>query len=54
VGDLGQLPPVKDKPLYAGNTTGKVLWKKFNIVVTLDTIFRQQGNDPKQYSFRNS
>jgi ATP-dependent DNA helicase PIF1 len=53
VGDLGQLPPVKDKPLYAGNTAGKVLWKKFNIVVTLDTIFRQQGNDPKQYSFRN-
>ena len=53
VGDLGQLPPVKDKPLYAGNTVGKVLWKKFNIVVTLDTIFRQQGNDPKQYSFRN-
>jgi hypothetical protein len=27
VGDLGQLPPAKDKPLYAGNTIGKVLWK---------------------------
>jgi hypothetical protein len=53
VGDLGQLPPVRDKPLYAGNTTGKVLWKKFNIVVTLDTIFWQQGNDLKQYYFRN-
>jgi len=39
VGDLGQLPPVRDKPLYAGNTTGKVLWNKFDIVVTLDTIF---------------
>jgi ATP-dependent DNA helicase PIF1 len=39
VGDLGQLPPVRDKPLYASNIAGKVLWNKFNIVVTLDTIF---------------
>ena len=27
VGDLGQLPLVRDKPLYAGNTVGKILWK---------------------------
>ena len=40
VGDLGQFPPVRDKPMYASKTTGKVLWEKFNIVVTLDTIFR--------------
>ena len=53
VGDLGQLPPVRDKPVYAGKTTGKVLWEKFNIVVTLDTIFQQQGDDPKQSSFQN-
>ena len=46
VGDLGQLPPVKDKPLYIGNTAGRVLWKYFRKVVTLDTIFRQQGTDP--------
>jgi hypothetical protein len=52
VGDLGQLPPVKDKPLYAGNTTGKVLWQNFNIVVTLDMIFRQQRNHPRQATFR--
>jgi hypothetical protein len=39
VGDLGQLPPDKDNPLYVGNTSGKVLYKKFNIVFTLDTIF---------------
>ena len=52
VGDLGQLPPVRDKPLYAGNTTGKVLWNKFNIVVTLNTIFHQQGNNEKQYCFQ--
>ena len=27
VGDLGQLPPVRDKPLYPSNIVGKVLWK---------------------------
>ena len=53
VGDLGQLPPIRDKPMYVGKTTSKVLWEKFNIVVTLDTIFRQQCDDPKQSSFRN-
>jgi len=53
VGDLGQLPPVRDKPLYVGNTAGKVLWNQFNIVVTLDTIFRQEGNNPNQSRFRD-
>lgn len=51
VGELGQLPLVRDKPPYAGNTIGKVLWNKFNIVVTLDTIFCQQGNNDKQSCF---
>ena len=52
VGDLAQLPPVKDKPLYVGNTAGRVLWKDFIKVVTLDTIFRQQGTDPNQVKFK--
>ena len=52
VGDLGKLPLVKDKPLYVGNTTGSVLWKYFRKVVTLDTIFRQQGTDPNQVNFK--
>ena len=52
VGDLGQLRPVKDKPLYVGNTTGKVLWKYFRKVVTLDMIFHQQGTDPNQAKFK--
>lgn len=52
VGDLGQLPPMRDKPLHASNTTRKFLWNKFNIVVTLDTIFHQQGNNEKQSCFR--
>ena len=52
VGDLGQLPPVIDKPLYVGNTAGRVLWKYFTKVVTLDTVFRQQGTDPNQVKFK--
>ena len=52
VGDLGQLPPVRDKPLYVGNTTGRELWKYFTKVVTLDTVFRQQGTDPNQVKFK--
>jgi len=51
VGDLSQLPPLRDKPLYVGNTTGKVLWIKFNNFATLATIFLQQGKNDKQYIF---
>ena len=51
MGDLDQLPPVRDKPFYAGNIAGKVFWNTFNIVVTLDTIFHQQGNNEKQSCF---
>ena len=54
VGDLGQLLPIKDNPLYASNTAGKVLWKNFNIVVTLDIIFRQQGIIQGKPLFDNS
>ena len=52
VGDLSQLPPVRDKLLYVSNTTRKVLWKYFKKVVTLDTIFCQRGTYPKQSIFR--
>ena len=52
VGNLGQFPPIKDKPLYVGNKAGRVLWKYFRKVVTLDTIFRQQGTDPNQVNFK--
>jgi hypothetical protein len=51
VGDLGQLPPVRDKPLYAGNTTGKVLWKNSTLLSLWTQYFHQQGNDEKQSSF---
>ena len=52
VGDLGQLSTVRDKPLYIGNIAGRVLWKYFTKVVTLDTVFRQQGTDPNQVKFK--
>jgi ATP-dependent exoDNAse (exonuclease V) alpha subunit len=52
IGDLAQLPPVMDKPLYASHTHALHLWHKFSTVVTLHTIFRQQGEDPMQLNFR--
>ena len=52
VGDIGQLPPVQDKPLYIGNTAGRVLWKDIRNVSTLDTIFCQRGTDPNQVNFK--
>ena len=53
VGDLAQLPPVMYIPLYAGSSHGTALWCNFNTIVTLSTVFRQQGNDPSQVTFKN-
>ena len=52
VGYLRQLHRVKDKPFYVGNIVGMVLWKYFRKVVTLDTVFHQQGTDPNQFNFK--
>jgi ATP-dependent DNA helicase PIF1 len=52
VGDLGQLPPVMEKPLYAGETPGRSLWTTFTTVIKLETIFRQQGISVTQSCFR--
>ncbi|XP_059070553.1 uncharacterized protein LOC131860191 [Cryptomeria japonica] len=52
VGDLGQLPPVNDRPAYASNRRAKLLWEEFKIVVTLDKIFRQDGENIQQQRFR--
>jgi ATP-dependent DNA helicase PIF1 len=51
VGDLGQLPPVMDKPLYARETPGRSLWTTFTTVVKLETIFWQQGISVTQSRF---
>ena len=48
VGDLGQPPPVMDKPLYAGATLGNRLWIEFRTVIILQTLFRQTGTDGTQ------
>ena len=52
VEDLGQLPPVKEIPLYVGTSCGTALWRSFDTFVTLTTIFHQQGADPSQVAFR--
>jgi len=44
---LGQLLSDMDTPLYAEATPGRYLWNSFTIVVTLQTIFCQQGQDAK-------
>lgn len=53
MGDLGKLPLVKDKPLYGGIINRNVLWESFNIVETLDKIYRKQGDDLRHVSFHN-
>ncbi|XP_057830374.2 ATP-dependent DNA helicase PIF1-like [Cryptomeria japonica] len=51
VGDLGQLPPVNDRPAYDSNRRAKLLWGEFKTVVTLDKIFRQDGENFEQQRF---
>jgi ATP-dependent DNA helicase PIF1 len=53
IGDLDQFPPIKDIPLYASASHGSTLWCSFNTMITLQTIFCQQGDDPSQVTFRN-
>jgi hypothetical protein len=53
VGDLGQLPPVMDKPAYACDGPVKELWRSFTKVVTLDTVFRQDGQSNDHKCFRH-
>ena len=51
VGDLGQLPPVSDKPPYDSNVRAMLLWEKFKTIVTLDKVFRQEGESEDQQRF---
>ena len=52
VGDFIQLPHVKDIPMYVGSSIGTALWRTFDTFITLNTILRQQGNNPSQTAFR--
>ena len=51
VGDLGQLPPVMGRPIYARETLGKCLWKDFTSVIILEIILWKMGTDVTQLCF---
>ena len=53
VGDLGQLPPVMDRPTYACEGHAKELWNLFTTFVTLDTVYRKYGQSNDQRFFRH-
>ena len=40
-----------DKPIYASHSTALMLWNTFNVAITLDTIFCQQGHTEPQIQF---
>ena len=59
-GDFAQLPPAGDSPLYSSKIPNKPLaiagrdvYLSFNQSITLQHIFRQQGDDPISQHFRN-
>jgi len=62
-GDFAQLPPVGDTPLYSDKSSsartslsqeGRMVFEHFNQSITLDTIFRQAGEDDDQIAFRDA
>ena len=38
--------------MYVGSFVGTALWHTFDTFITLETIFRQQGNSPSQTTFQ--
>ena len=59
-GDFAQLPPIGDSPLYSSKIplkplqiAGRDVYISFNQSVTLQHIFRQQGDDPVSQHFRD-
>jgi len=63
LGDFAQLPPVGDTPLYSSKPShrrpaltseGHRVFKSFQQSITLDTVYRQQGDSPEQVAFRNA
>jgi ATP-dependent exoDNAse (exonuclease V) alpha subunit len=61
-GDFAQLPPVGDSPLFTTYDVkdptnlaveGRALYQSIQHSITLQHIFRQQGNDPAQVAFRD-
>ena len=54
VRDLAQLPPVMDRPIYSARAGARLLWEKFTTVVTLEMLYRQQGDSDQQVQFRKA
>lgn len=58
VGDFAQLPPVRDRPLFAEPSTnelsihGYYIYCTFDTVVFLQQVIRQNGSDPRSERFR--
>ena len=59
-GDFAQLPPVGDTPLYSSKIplkpfqiAGRDVYLSFDKSITLQHIFRQQGDDPVSQQFRD-
>jgi hypothetical protein len=62
-GDFAQLPPVGDSPIYSDkpsvyctalNAEGRRVFESFSQSVTLQTVFRQTGQDEEQVKFREA
>jgi len=51
IGDLAQLSPVMDKPIYASHSTARMLWETFTIIITWETILHQGGDSQAQKMF---
>lgn len=51
MGDLAQLPPIMENPIYSSQSILLGLWHTFNIVGMLETIFHQHGQYESQQQF---
>lgn len=54
IGDLTQLPPIMDKPIYTSHSNAITLWNQFTTIITLKMMFLQQGESLKKSQFRQT
>jgi ATP-dependent exoDNAse (exonuclease V) alpha subunit len=62
-GDFAQLPPVGDTPMYSNkhsgyrtalHAEGHCVFESFKQSITLETVYRQAGEEPEQKKFREA
>lgn len=51
IGDLTQLPPIMDKPIYTSHSNAITLWNQFTTIIALKKMFCQQGESLKHSEF---